>query len=181
MFDLVISKGARYQKHGLLDVGMHIKPSSQGKSLCSSSWHQPSIHRSWPVSRLLHFSRCVTGPREFLDASIRMLDKLVISSPHHPCVEYLCEAIVSGSHRQSGNGERVPSVSGTSLCSRIILPWHPCFSKLQRALANTHRLFDEQGFPDLKPVIVCSLGGRSVLRKVQAISKKKVAEYGSGR
>ena len=137
--------------------------------------------RCFPTHVLAMFLRCVTGPKEFLEAAVRMLDKLATSSPRHPSVEYLGESIVSGSHtRPSGNGKNKKERLCMSKCSRIILPWHPCFSKVQRAVAAMHHHFVDAGFPDLAPVVIYSVGGRSILRRVQAIGKSKVSVEGPG-
>ena len=174
MLDLVIEKGERRRRSGLADIGMHVKSSAQGRLLCVSSWHPPFVHRSWPISRLLHFSRCVSGSRLFVEASIRLLEKLQISSPFHPGAEDLVHAIVTGTVQSSQRRLKQET-------SRIIVPWHPSFPRVSHALRHTGRLFSELGFPELSPGIVYSIGGTSLLRCVQAICKSKLAEYGSGR
>ena len=52
MLDLVLAKGKRHNECGILDVSMYAKPTAQGVPLSHLSCHQPSIHRSWPCSRV---------------------------------------------------------------------------------------------------------------------------------
>ena len=177
MLDLELSKGSRFKKCGMVDIGIHVKPSSQGKSLCSSSWHMPSVHRSWPNSRLIHYSRCVSDSVQFRSATLALMQKLRISSPGHPSLATLATAFVTGAF--SGNGK----CKSSRKSSRLILPYHPCFAKLSRRLSIVAADFYREGFPDLAPSIVFSNGGLNLARRVQSSGLSKMLSHirGSGR
>ena len=178
MLDLELFKASRFKKSGMVDIGIHVKPSSQGKNLCSTSWHMPSVHRSWPNSRLIHFQRCVSDDVQFRSATLALVQKLRISSPGHPSLATLATAYVTGSF--SGNGKQRCS---DRKASRLILPYHPCFAKLGRRLSIVVADFLREGFPDLAPSIVFSNGGLNLARRVQSSGLSKMMSYvrGSGR
>ena len=164
----------------MVDIGIHVKPSSQGKSLCSSSWHMPCIHQSWPSSRLVHYERCVTDTAFFSSATLALIQKLRISSPGHPSLASLVQAYLAGP--LGGNG-KLASKDRVNKSSRLILPWHPCFSGLGRRLCICLEDFTREGFPEFAPTIVFSNGGRNVARRVQAAGLNKMTKFirGSGR
>ena len=183
MLDLVLSKGKRFDKFGVFDVGIHTKPSSQGTPLCNKSWHLPSIHRSWPDSRLIHYKNVCSDFIHFRDAAFGLFEKIRTYSPGHPGLESLAVGMTKGS--LCGNGKHVQSSAASSSCSRLILPYHPCFSRLSVALARLEVSFTSLGIGFVRPVAVFSLGGRSIARCMQSDCRRKLLlhykQQGSGR
>ena len=179
MLDLVLSKGRKYERCGILDVGIHTKPTSQGVPLCSSSWHLPSIHRSWPFSRLIHYKNVCGDLSSYREAAFSLFRKIMTYSPGHSCLEDLAVGMTAGN--PCGNGKSVQKLVASSFeCSRLILPHHPCFSRLQRTLESTHRSFLDLGIGFVKPVVVFSLGGKSIVRRMQSDCRAKLNEEFTG-
>ena len=183
MLNLEISKGGCFERSGSLDVSIHVKPSSQGKPLCYRSWHQPTVHTSWPYSRLLHFEKCCNHVEYFRSSSFRLFGKLRISSPGHPTLATIADSISEGYPKRNGKQAK----NRHQVVSRLILPYHPCFQRLSSRLLLTHKHFDRANKPDLKPAVVFSLGGVSLFRLLQSDCRSKLKSYlkphlcGSGR
>lgn len=55
--DLNISKGARWKSTGLLDVGIHHKPTGLHQPLAPHSAHSPHVHSAWPRGLLARARR----------------------------------------------------------------------------------------------------------------------------
>ena len=107
MLDLTLYKGKRFAASQVLDVAMFSKATAQGVPLCHSSWHQPSIHMSWPLSRCLHYFRCTTSRISYIHAVSMLISKIAVSSPGHPCLAALISQLTYGTLVQHGNGKRV--------------------------------------------------------------------------
>ena len=176
MLDLFLSKGKRFESVGVLDVGIHIKPTSQGVPLCNRSWHLPSTHRSWPSSRLLHYKNVCSNFVHFQNAAFGLFEKIRIYSPAHPSLGGLAAGIANG---VSGNGKLVRSsrVVASSQCSRLILPYHPCFSELSVMCSQFEARFVALNIAFVKPVPVFSLGGRSIASRMQRDCRTKLRAH----
>ena len=152
---------------------MYAKPSAQGVPLSSESWHQPSIHVSWPISRVLHCKNCCNSLSGFRSATLALFNKIGSSCPAHPVLADLAESIATGSTRP-GNGKSVAEKK----CSRIVLPYHPCLRRLNARLATVHASFCVHGWHELVPKVSWCVGGQSVSRLVLADGKKKLSYAG---
>jgi len=86
--------------------------------------------------------------------------------------------------RVNGNGKQVQGsrlVAGRE-CSRLILPYHPCFAKLGVHCANFQAAFKALRIDFVKPVPVFCLGGRSIARRMQGDCRVKLlAHYHNSR
>ena len=158
MLDLEISKGLRFDRTGFLDVAIHTKETNQGAALSSSSRHVPSIHSSWPNSRLLHYSNVCTSRLSFRDAALKLLQKVTKSDSNHPAVDSIAHSIVHGYPMSSGKASRVP----VSECSRLVIPYHPSLRGLPRALMGLDAAFEKADLGHLKVRISWSLAGSSI-------------------
>ena len=160
MLDLTVSKGTRYKVSGCLDIAIHTKSTAQGAALSSLSRHVPSIHTSWPLSRLVHFQSVCSCRSFFRDAALKLLHKLIISDSNHPALDTLSACIVHGTPASGSKFKKLPLTH----CSRLILPYHPALSNLPKRLASLDRYFEEAGFKDFKVRISWSLSGKSIHR-----------------
>ena len=170
MLDLEISKGLQFDRTGFLDVGIHTKETNQGAALSSSSRHVPSIHTSWPNSRLLHYSSVCTNRTAFRAAASKLLHKVTKADSNHPAVDSIAYSIVHGYPLSSGVTSRVPS----SKCSRLVLPYHPALRGLPRALMGLDQVFEKAGYGHLKVRISWSLAGTSIHRTCLSDCAKKL-------
>ena len=66
------------------------------------------------------------------------------------------------------------SLASSVLCSRLILPYHPCFSSLGGHVSEWNAIFSAEGFPDFSPIPVYSLGGVSLMRSMQGDARAKL-------
>ena len=137
-------------------MSIHTKVTAQGAALSSSSRHVPSIHTSWPLSRMVHFYRVCSHRRQFRDATLQLMQKLTRSDFNHPTLNTLARSIAQGSP-VSGKGSVRPLISR---CSRIILPYHPALSGLARRLVLLDRKFEVAGLSDMRVRVSWSLGGQ---------------------
>ena len=160
MLDLVVQKGARFKASGCLDISIHTKITAQGAALSSSSRHVPSIHTSWPLSRLVHFQSVCSCRSSFRDAALRLLQKLTLSDSNHPVLETLSACIVHGTPASGSSFARLP----LTRCSRLILPYHLALSGLPKRLIALDRFFEEAGFSELRVRISWGLSGKSIHR-----------------
>lgn len=55
--DLNIAKGAKWRSSGLLDVGIHHKPTGLHQPLAPHSAHSPHVHVAWPKGLLTRAKR----------------------------------------------------------------------------------------------------------------------------
>ena len=149
---------------------MHVKPSSQSRPLCHTSWHCPSIHWNWPVSRCVHYKRLCSDVAGYRMAVFRLVSKLRSQSLRHPALPSLLESIHSGRPPSSGNGKLRKAVK----CSRIILPFHPCLSKCTSLLQELHKEFIEREWSDMVPVVTWCNAERSIARRILADTSSKL-------
>ena len=96
MLDLELSKSTRFLATGCPDVAIHVKSTAQGVALASSSCHVPSVHTSWPASRVLHYHTCTSNMAYFRQATSKLFHKIMTSDPAHPSLQFLAECIVHG-------------------------------------------------------------------------------------
>ena len=172
MLDLRLHKGRRFHKCRVLDISMFVKPSAQGVPLSHTSWHHPTIHRSWPESRCLHFFRCCNDFKSQRLAMVDLLEKLRSSCLGHPSLPNLAASIAHG-YRANGKLR-----TKTTRVSRIVLPYHPCLRRINARLTEVFQDFVDNDFADLCPQVAWSLGGRSILSKIQAHSHRTLGSPG---
>ena len=171
MLDLNLFKGPRFAKSGILDVSMFSKSTAQGISLSCQSWHQPTVHTSWPYSRVAHYFNCCSSRSTFRSAVLALFTKISSSCPDHPCLADLADSIASGSFRSSGvRQQRICK----SKVTRIVLPYHPCFRHANSRLRTLHDDFVASGFGDLVPVVSYRNGGIGLDHLILADSKRKL-------
>ena len=165
MLDLEISKGVRFKKTGCLDIGIHVKSTSQGAALSSKSCHLPSVHESWPISRLLHYQSCCSHVSFFRVAALKFLSKIKASDSDHPCLTRVAEAIV---HGRPVSNDSVSRMKMNSKCTRLIVPYHPslgglnamCFRFSRYLLRPVFRIWLQKWcghFPARVYIFVCLL------------------------
>ena len=160
MLDLVVSKSVHFEKTGFLDIGIHTKLTAQGAALSSSSRHHPSVHLSWPMSRLLHYHAVCTHKTLFVEAALKLFQKVLASDSGHPCLGQLVSSIVAARPILSQNFSR------KSICSRLVLPYHPGLSGINRRLKSLTNVFKAQGLQDSVPQVAWSISDLNILRIV---------------
>ena len=169
MLDLHLFKGAGYQKNGRLDVGIYQKPTVQGAALSSHSFHVPSIHESWPSSRVFHYKSVCSSRALFIAACVALFRKIRTSDAWHIALPSIAHAIVHV--RQLAC--RRKSMPRTP-CIRIVLPYHPRFSRLNAKFSLMREAFGDSGLQEMVPQLAWSLAGPSILRRVQAEYRAKL-------
>ena len=173
MLDLHISKGSQYERTGRLDVGMHFKDTNQGSALSSKSMHLPSTHMSWPQSRVLHYFKCCSCCRLFRSACAKLFHKIRISDVGHPALVAIASCIVHGT--PTGNSNMYGnSRDRYSKCSRIIVPYHPTWSSLDRVLSSFSDRFVAEGFSEHVPRISWCKAGPNLHNRVLADTREKL-------
>ena len=120
MLDCKLSKGGEYTGGqwwltGLLDVGIHVKQTSQKVPLCSSSMHHPSLHSAWPEGRLSHYKAICSSKKPYKHACTSFVDSMRYMLPYHPWLQSFEHNISRPPKRAAG---------GTWL----IIPYHMCLS-----------------------------------------------------
>ena len=161
MLDLELSRSKRFRSSGLLDVAIHTKVTSQAVPLCHTSWRQPSIHRSWPVSRCIHYYRCCTSRSSYCHGVSNLISKVASADPDHPSLASLSDNLLHGTLVRQGNGKR-----SSRNCTRLIHPYHPGLSRLNGKLEEFRSRFADHGFEHLLPRVTWSLGAPSIARRV---------------
>ena len=151
---------------------MFAKPSAQGVPLSHTSWHQPSIHRSWPLSRVLHYKNCCNHVVGFRSAVLTLFEKLRSSCPTHPSLADLAESIATGSSCV-GKGKQARLLESQK-CSRIVIPYHPCLRRLDNLLSAVHDDFRAHDWHDLVPKVSWCLGSPNMARLMNSDSVKKL-------
>ena len=169
MLDLQLFKGKRFANSGLLDIAIHTKASSQGVPLCHTSWHQPSIHSSWPLSRCIHYHRCCTSRNGYGHAVYKLIAKISSSCPDHPCLASLHDNLMHRSLVRNGSG------TCSSRCSRLILPYHPGLTGLNSSFEALRGEFAQHGFEDFLPRVTWSLGAPNIARRILRDTRIKLA------
>ena len=159
MLDLEVSKSRRFHQTGCPDVSIHVKRSAQGAALASSRCHVPSVHTSWPHSRLLHYADCVSHVSHFRSAALKLFHKILASDSAHPSLTHLANSIVHGA--PVSHGSRRPR---HDKCTRLVLPYHPALRGVCSRLRALRLDFVNAGFADMAPNVAWSLGGNSILR-----------------
>ena len=180
MLDLHVHKGRKFAASSLFDVAIHVKPTSQAVPLCHTSWHQPSIHLSWPISRCIHYYKCCTSKDSYRHALANLISRISSSDPSHPSLADLHTNFAHGTliRRGSGNGKRANG-GRSSKCTRVILPWHPGLSCLNGILRDQfHDSFIEAGFADYVPIVTWRLGAPNIHSRILKDTRFK---FSSGR
>jgi hypothetical protein len=173
MLDLVLSKGKRFRlSGGLLDVSMHTKATAQGVPLSHLSWHLPSVHMNWPVSRCIHYDRCCTDVFGYRAAVRELFTKIVSADPGHPSLGMLLTNHRFGTVvRGKGNGKQ----GRGSKCSRLVLPYHPALAKVTSRLRKLWPDFEKHNWHDLVPTVAWSLAAPSIHRRILSDCRRKLS------
>ena len=169
MLDLQLSKGKRFRHSGLLGIAIHTKATSQGVPLCHTSWHQPSIHTSWPASRCIHYYRCCTSRDSYSHAVFKVIAKIASSDPDHHCLAGLSSNLLHRTLVRHGSGTRPSS------CSRLILPYHPGLASLNGQFESLRSDFAIHGFEEFLPRVTWSLGAPNIARRILRDTRTKLA------
>ena len=161
MLDIVIYKGPRHTAIGKIDVGMFVKATHQGTSLCHLSGHHPSIHIAWPSARLAYSKRICTSRPELRKAQCIFLSKLARDCPEHPMLGLLINRIRRQTH--STVSESRPS---TFCSSWLVLPYHPCWrnAKIAWAINACVSFFVDPDINCYHPRISWANGGQHLWR-----------------
>ena len=172
MLDLTVYKGKQFAASNLLDIAMHVKATAQGVPLCFTSWHPRGIHLSWPLSRCLQYYRCTSSKDSYVHAVYMLMLKLIVSSPGHPALEALESQLRHGTLVRVGSGRR------SKKCSRLILPYHPGLTGLNRKLQSFHQSFIDNQWLEHVPMVTWKLGAPPIARRILRDMRTK---FSSGR
>ena len=161
-----------YRIRGVLDVAMHVKSTAQGAALSSLSAHVPSIHDSWPISRLLHYNNVVSHAYHFRIAAHKLFHKILASDPTHPSLVHIANAISHGRpvRNETGGRDKRP-------CTRLVLPYHASLRDLPRRLYKLRRVFRDRGMLDFVPKVAWSLGDPNLACVCNRDSFTKIGNY----
>ena len=171
MLDLRISKGLLFTRTGKLDCGIHSKHSNQCAALSSLSMHLPSTHSSWPSSRIQHSAACCSNTKEFRKACSVLFRRLRSFDVGHPALITVALSIAHG--RPSSEAKPVRK-SRQAECSRIIIPYHPLWSILDRTVASFAARFTAEDFSRYTPCISWSKASRNLHNLVLAATRFKL-------
>ena len=170
MLDLVVSKGFRFENIGSPDISIHTKSTAQGAALSSLSRHVPTVHSSWPMSRLLHYSNVVSHKSHFTEAALKLFSKVLASDCRHPSLGLIASSISHGTVVASGQRRKQ-----NKSCSRLVIPWHPSLKSLPHRLHALRRSFEKADLAEVAPLIAWKLPDKSIFRLCLHDSKIKLA------
>ena len=111
--DLNIAKGAKWRSSGLLDVGIHHKPTGLHQPLAPHSAHSPNVHVAWPKGLLTRAKR-LCNTKSLFHLEVIHLKRLLSARFGAP----YADAVLSRFPKQP------PSVARHDMSSRLILPYH---------------------------------------------------------
>ena len=131
MLDIHMSKGFRFKRDRKLDIGMHFKATSQGTVLDGRSCHPAAIHRVWPLARFSAFNARCTSNDLAIEAKLAFLIKMVHGCPNHSTIPILVDFLTS-------RGCMFKKRAGVTLCSWLVLPYHPRLSGISANIMSTH-------------------------------------------
>ena len=110
--DLDISKGARWRSTGLLDIGVHHKPTGLHQPLAPHSMHSLHAHHAWPKGLVARAKRlCNTKP--LLRKELAYIKQLLSAR----CGTIYADQVLN-------NPKQLPRLPCHDLSSRIVVPYH---------------------------------------------------------
>ena len=177
MLDLSITKGARFEFCGKLDIGIHFKPSNQGVPLDDRSCHPPQIHGIWPLARFSSFNTRCTSNQLAVEAKLHFFGKLVQYHPMHRAVARLVDYLPT----RRRIFESRASDSGKS-GSWLVIPFHPALDRLSSTLKGLEVHWSSHGgnFVQYKPRLSWRIGHASLAFILAKDAKRKTSVYRNG-
>jgi hypothetical protein len=162
MLDLSISKGAQWQQSGVIDIHPYTKQTSQHVYLSSKSYHPPTLHRSWPLARKIHFDRISTSKVHARKAYERLKQGILACDSSHP----ISDPIAPKRAQESS------CVYSTWLAIPYNLVWK---CKIFRdAVAEANSKLCAHGFDHHTVKIGWSLGGTHFCQKVASTLSRRL-------
>lgn len=161
MLDLHVFKGSRFERSGILDIKLYLKPSAQGCPLASDSYHPPNLHFAWPTARFSHFDTVSTSRAYALMAKTAFFEKLAVRQPGHSCLPFLASLFGKASEHTSKAHHASSNDGG---CSWLVLPYFRGYLSLTQRLRAVHKTFTKHGFEHLIPRISWALHGSNLLQ-----------------
>ena len=115
MLYVVLFKGPRWKKTGVLDYRLHTKPTNQWAPLLCSSSHHPSVHTSWPKGQLRRIKMRCSDPATVNAEVQRFRDRY----RHHTGFEV----------REDECGPQLKRGDGHKHLPRLVLPYRQAWSE----------------------------------------------------